>query len=204
MYPLWVFIISGESAQQGPRWKWAQGHIFHQTNCSFLFQGMDYNTFILSCRILKCTQIFLFPSPGPHVSVPLRAPIFPFFQFRQTSCSQPRGPVTISLSEKKTLKSESATPPVGKFSGGIWALLILAIMWLIWAFPLFLSFLPLYKCLLEMQISVFWYFKHLNLFPQACSRCRVLYLFWDLAFSLNLPLLAVLLCLLAICSYQAK
>ena len=100
MYLLWVFIISGESAQQGPRWKWAQGHIFHLTNCSFLFQGMDYNRFILSCRILKCTQIFLFPSPGLHVSVPLRAPIFPFFQFQQTSCSQPRGPVTIPLSKE--------------------------------------------------------------------------------------------------------
>lgn len=80
---------------------------FHLTNCSFLFQGMDYNTFMLSCRILKCTEI-LFPSLGPHVSVPFRAPIFPFFQFRQTSCPQPRGPVTISLySLKRRLLDQS-------------------------------------------------------------------------------------------------
>ena len=152
--------------------------VFHLTNCSFLFQGMDYNTFMLSRRILKCTQI-LFPSLGPHVSVPFRAPSFPFFQFRQTSCSQPRGTVTISLYSLKRRLLDQSLP------------LHLLVNSLMEYGPFsFLSFQPWYKCLLEMQISVFWYFKHLNLFPQACSRRRVFYLFWDLAFSLNLPLLA--------------
>ena len=107
MYLLWVFIISGESARPQVEMGTMPFFVFHLTNCSFLFQGMDYNTFMLSRRILKCTQI-LFPSLGPHVSVPFRAPSFPFFQFRQTSRSQPRGTVTISLySLKRRLLDQS-------------------------------------------------------------------------------------------------
>ena len=149
------------------------------------------------------SDLFVPPPPAP-TCLYLSGHLFSHsFSFSRLAALNP-GALSPSLSQKKTLRPESATAPVGKFSGGIRALLLLAIMRLIRAFLLFVSFLPFYKCLLEMQISVFWYFKHLNLFPQACSRRRVFYLFWDPAFSLNLPLLAVLLCLLAICSYQAK
>lgn len=142
----------------------------------------------------------LAPLPWAWCAWPLRG-IFPLLVFSSLrwAALNPRVPSPFPLDSRNPRRLVGQS--VVKFSAGI-----KASGYNVGLAPVPIHyFLPLYKCLLEMQIPVFWYFKHLNLFPQACSRRRwVLYLFWDLVFSLNLPLLNVLLCLLAIFSYQAK